>query len=318
MLNAVLGFIVGVFLGSLVDCLAERSLTNQSFWGRSYCPKCKKTLRWYDLFPILSYLFLRGKCRYCHTRIPVENLLLEILMGLIIALLFSQHLSVNLLTLSWAHSGNIGLSIVNNSPILLLLADLIFEVFVVCILMILFLTDLKEGLIPDRISIPAIIVALGYLFLSTIFKMVIEYFSLLNSTLGKYLLPPHTDFLYRRFWLAADPLLWALIASAIIALFFGGLIFFTRGRGMGGGDLKLGIFMGLVLGYPNAVVALLLAFISGSIVGLGLIVARTKTFKQTIPFGPFLTLGGIVALIWGSQIVNWYSAMFVGGSSILP
>src|SRR5690242_4681153 len=98
MLFLSLGFVIGLVLGSLVDCIASRAVHKESFWGRSYCERCRHKLSWYDLFPIFSYLFLQGRCRYCHKKIGLEYLLIEILMGLTIALLFSSTLSADLLS----------------------------------------------------------------------------------------------------------------------------------------------------------------------------------------------------------------------------
>src|SRR3972149_5595677 len=85
-----LGFILGVILGSGIKALADRSLSYKSFWGRSYCPKCKHKLGWYDLLPIFSYIFLKGRCRYCHKKISIEYLLVELGMGLLMGFLFWQ------------------------------------------------------------------------------------------------------------------------------------------------------------------------------------------------------------------------------------
>src|SRR4051812_27146735 len=87
---AILGFIVGSVLGSFGLALADRSLDDKTFLGRSYCPKCKKTLRWYDLFPIFSYLLLKGKCRSCHKKISLEYPIVEIIMALLISFLFAS------------------------------------------------------------------------------------------------------------------------------------------------------------------------------------------------------------------------------------
>jgi leader peptidase (prepilin peptidase)/N-methyltransferase len=75
---------------------------------------------------------------------------------------------------------------------------------------------------------------------------------------------------------------------------------------MGGGDMKLGVFIGLVLGFPASLVGIMLAFLLGSVFGIGLLISRVKKFGQTIPFGPFLSLASIAALLWGEEIVNWY------------
>lgn len=288
-----LGFIFGAILGSFTKALADRSLTKVSFLGRSYCLDCKKQLRWYDLFPILSYLSLKGRCRYCKKKLPLEYLLVEVLMGVLIGCLFLIVIPNNFLTLS---------------PTLkvLKIAEVAFKSFILLILVSLFLTDIKKGLIPDRITYPAALIAFLYLIVLTVYKSVVLYFYLLNNAFGKFLLPPHTDYFFRHVLYSADPLISGILSALGLALFFGLIIILTKGRGMGGGDLKLAIFMGLVLGFPNSLVAVILAFLSGSIVGLALLIIKVKRFGQTIPFGPFLALGSIMALFWGQQIYDWY------------
>lgn len=289
----ILGVILGLVLGSLVECLGRRATTTKSFWGRSFCDNCKKILRWYDLFPILSYILLSGKCRYCHKKIPLEETVVEIVFAVLIGMLFFYTVPANLLELS-------------NAQLILTVAELIFKVFVICVLGILFITDIREGLIPDRISYPAILISLGYLLAASIYKVGLLYQSLSSSVLGKYLLPPHSDYFQRHALLSAATLFSGLESAALITLFFGSLILVTRGRGMGGGDLKLGVFIGLSLGVMNGVLALFLAFVLGSIVGVVLLIFRKKHFGQTIPFGPFLSLGSYTALVFGKQILENY------------
>lgn len=102
------------------------------------------------------------------------------------------------------------------------------------------------------------------------------------------------------------PLLWSVLSGTAVAAAFAGLIIITRGRGMGWGDVKYVFFLGLALGFPNVVVAVLSAFFLGAALSLVLIALRQKKINQTIPFGPFLSLGAIIALYFGPQIVNWY------------
>lgn len=75
---------------------------------------------------------------------------------------------------------------------------------------------------------------------------------------------------------------------------------------MGFGDFTLAILMGLILGWPNILVALFLAFFIGAAIGVGLIIAAKKTLKSEVPFGPFLVTGTFVALFFGQNLVNWY------------
>ena len=75
---------------------------------------------------------------------------------------------------------------------------------------------------------------------------------------------------------------------------------------MGGGDAKLAIFMGLVLGWPKILAALFLAFFVGSIVGLTLIATRKKGLQSQIPFGPLLAGASLIVMFFGEGLINWY------------
>lgn len=90
----------------------------------------------------------------------------------------------------------------------------------------------------------------------------------------------------------------------------GGLLAFLvlvgRGKWMGTGDIKFGIILGLLLGMPKAVVALFLAFVLGSVVGLLLVALKRKTMKDPLPFAPFLILGTFLGFFWGEKLIEWY------------
>ena len=105
----------------------------------------------------------------------------------------------------------------------------------------------------------------------------------------------------------------SLPERAIAAAAAGGLLFavaLAYPRGMGLGDVKLAAVMGLYLGRSVAP-ALLIAFLAGSLFGLALIAARgAPARKQAVPFGPFLALGGTIALFVGDQLVDWYLSTF--------
>lgn len=295
----VLGFVAGSILGSLAKALADRSLGKKSFWGRSYCPKCQHKLAWYDLLPVLSYILLGGKCRYCSERIGSEYLLVEVGMGILIGFLFWQSFlnfqsfdSPSLLTTSFQFS--------------IFLLDLFFKTFFITVLAILFITDLKKMFIPDRIVLPALWIGLIFLFSVTLYKIGYLYYYLSQSMVGRLLLPPHSEYFQRHAQVAAEPLIYGILMGFLIGGFFLSLVIITRGKGMGGGDVKLGAFMGLVLGFPQAIFALVLSFFIGAIFAVALIITGKKHFGQTIPFGPFLVLGSLIMLFWGKQIIDWY------------
>ncbi len=134
-------------------------------------------------------------------------------------------------------------------------------------LIALFVSDFRYQTLPDEIVFPTILISLIYAFL--------------------YM--PQAIFV-------------ALGAS----LFFLVLHLVTRGRGMGMGDVKLAGLMGLVLGFPGIVVALMLAFLTGALVGVILILIGKKRFGEHIPFGPFLTSATWISLFWGQKIWQFF------------
>ena len=82
-------FIFGLVIGSFLNCLIYRLENGQSFLiGRSFCPRCKHILAFWDLIPVLSFLILKGKCRYCHQKISLQYPFVEISTGIYICFSF--------------------------------------------------------------------------------------------------------------------------------------------------------------------------------------------------------------------------------------
>ncbi len=288
-----LGFIIGVCLGSFTKVIADRSLTNKSFWGRSYCESCKHKLTWYDLFPMVSYLVFRGKCSHCHKKFSPEYLLVEVLMGLLVSGVFVKVVPANFIELDWISQSFIAISLVTYFLIGIVLSAT-------------FLTDFKTGYIPDRITYPGIWSLFILLAGTSIYKVGLLYYSLKDSGLGKYLLPPYSNYFYSNALELSGAFIYGCLMALMLGLFFYLLIVITRGKGMGGGDLKLGVFLGLAFGFPYSLVVLMLSFLLGSIIGVGLILGGKKKFGQTLAFGPFMSLAGVIVIFWGSEILSWY------------
>lgn len=99
-------------------------------------------------------------------------------------------------------------------------------------------------------------------------------------------------------------------AMAIGALvgggFFGLQYIMSRGRWVGGGDIRLGLLMGVILGWPNIVFALMLAYILGAISSLFLVATKRKDWKSATPFGTYLAVATFVAMMWGDVVMGWY------------
>lgn len=292
----IFGFILGAILGSFTKALADRSLSKKTFLGRSKCPSCKKELNWYDLIPLLSYILLKGRCRYCTKKIGPEYPVTEVITGILIGYLFFQ---------AFANFSAIG-GPAFGWQLLIFISDLSVKTFFITILVGLTITDLKKMLIPDRIILPSIVIAFFATLIISIIKIIYLYYYLSIHPIGKYLLPPHSNYFFQHAFLTAQPFLGGLLSGLVIGGFFYLLIIITRGKGMGGGDVKLGAFMGLILGFPHSFIALVLSFLTGAILAIFLLLSGKKKMGQAIPFGPFLVLGSLIALFWGEKILNWY------------
>ncbi|PIW75341.1 MAG: hypothetical protein CO002_02580 [Candidatus Portnoybacteria bacterium CG_4_8_14_3_um_filter_44_10] len=254
--------------------------------ARSHCPHCSHILKWYDLIPVLSFLFLRGRCRYCNKKISFQYPVVEIATGIIFVLIFAE-------------ISNYQFLISNQLPIsnFQFLIPLFYWPYIASVLIIIFVYDLRYYIIPDKILFPMIVASIVYHVLSI----------MLATNRALYII--HNTLYYAG---------GAVIASG----FFLALVLISRGKWMGMGDVKLAFLMGLVLGWPDILVALFSAFMSGAVVGVGLILAsisgrptsngrRTSkdwhySLKSQIPFGPFLVAGTFIALFWGERIVGWY------------
>ena len=82
--------------------------------------------------------------------------------------------------------------------------------------------------------------------------------------------------------------------------------FASKGRWIGGGDIRLGLLMGVALGWPQVILAIFMAYVIGSIVGLGLIAFGKKQWGSEVPLGTFLSTAAIITMLWGKEILAWY------------
>lgn len=161
---------------------------------------------------------------------------------------------------------------------------LIYASFLIAI----FVLDYTKYIIPDFLSVPAGLFALFGSFavaFSQQKSFAISAFSALTSNLG-----------------------WAiLIGGGFFLLQF----LISRGRWVGGGDIRLGAVMGLMLGFPNIIAALGISYVIGALWSVGLMILERKTIKDVLPFGTFLTISTVICLLWGDQIVRTY-LRFIG------
>jgi len=145
----------------------------------------------------------------------------------------------------------------------------------VAALIVITVIDLYHQIIPDVISLPGIGVGL-------IASLILPQITFLNSLFG-VLLGGGSLF---------------LVATCYEWLF--------KREGMGGGDVKLLAMIGAFLGWKAVILTILLSSLIGSITGILIMVVKGKDFKYAIPFGPFLSLGAVISLFYGQNIINWY------------
>ncbi len=249
---ALLGMAIGSFLNVCIDRLpANESLILPA----SHCASCRKRLSLKENIPVLSYIWLRGRCRYCQVQIPKRLLWVEIGTGALFAYLF------------WHYGFSIELAVIT---------------FYCCLFLILMVIDLEHHILPNKLVYPGIIVALT---INIVFSVIPDSLNVVPEIRS------------------------AAIGGAIgLGLFL--LITVVSRGGMGWGDVKMAALIGLVTGFPLVFVALFLAVVSGGLISWVLILTKAKSRKQSIPFGPFLSLGTIATLLWGSYILDWYLGLF--------
>ncbi len=144
-------------------------------------------------------------------------------------------------------------------------------------------------------------------FVMTVFLIVIFVYDLKFSyILDRFTLPALIAALVFNLWLGAPSIDSMLEGAALVGGFFLVQYLLSKGRWIGGGDVRLGVVMGMLLGWPTALLALFVGYMLGGFVGIGLILLKRKTIESAVPFGTFLGVGTFVAMIWGQKILDWY------------
>ncbi len=242
-------FIFGAIIGSFLNvCIYRLPLEHSIVRPSSRCPTCDKPIKAIDNIPILSYLFLLGKCRQCRTHIPARYPLVETLNGLGYCLLLWKF------GLDWS--------------------TLIYAALYSALLVVTFI-DIDHQIIPNEITLPGMV--LGLLAAGLVLPLGFQD-ALIGMLLGGGL-----------FYLIAD------LSERIL-----------KQEGMGGGDIKLIAMIGAFLGWQNVLVTIFLGALFGSVAGIFLILARGRSRRIPIPFGPFLAMAAVSAIFWGNDILIWY------------
>ncbi len=246
-------FILGIVIGSFLNvCIYRLPLGKSIATSPSACPACEHHLGPLDLFPVFSYLFLGGKCRYCKGKISAQYPLIEALNGVLWTLLYVRFGFV------WP------------LPIYMALVSLLIVISAI---------DFKHMEIPDGLVIAGLVLG--------------------AAQLAAAVFTPHFDVWYSYligFAAGGLPLL-------LIALF---CMYVLKKDAMGGGDIKLMAFTGLVIGWKLVVTAYIIGIFTGALAGVMLMALGKRKRSDAIPFGPFLSFGVVMSVFFGHTLINWY------------
>jgi len=247
-------FFTGLSLGSFLNSWIWRARDNtRVISGRSICIHCRRQLLWYENIPLLSYVFLGGRCRTCHEKIPLFYFFIELSTAIALLLISSYH--INSLAPASLYSE----------------WHILRDVFFLSILVIIFVYDYLYWE-----------VIIGLTFFSLVVGFLINYFPLHHS-----------------------------LSSLLIGLLVGTGFFLlqyllSRGRWIGGGDIWLGAMIGVWLGWPQILAALLLAYLLGAATAIFLIIIKKKRMGSVLPLGVFLAVATFITLRYGEGMIQWY------------
>jgi leader peptidase (prepilin peptidase)/N-methyltransferase len=283
LLPPVLGYlaagIFGAIIGSFLNVVIHRVPLEESVvFPNSRCPSCGAVIAFYDNIPVLSWMALRGKCRGCKGRISFRYPAVELLT----AALF--------VGVTW-HDG--------------FSAALPFDLVFASALLALVFIDAEHMILPNVITYPGIVFAL-------VARIAIPY---LTGTLHFDDLPSLSQGA-----LVNTPVWVTSLAGAVIGALIGGGSLWLMGwtweklRGieaMGLGDVKMMFMVGAYLGWRLTILTIFAGVLSGSVIGI-LLMARQgqRNMQMLLPFGVFLGLGAIAALLFGAPLVEWYAGQF--------
>lgn len=240
-------FLFGIVIGSFLNvCIYRIPKHEDIVKTRSHCMSCGYQLKWYDMFPVFSYLFLGGKCRQCGAKLSVQYPLIEAANGILYTMIV------------WMNGVNV---------------ESLLYCLLTSALIVLSVIDFRTYEIPLGINL--FILALG-------------------------LIRVATD--YRNF---PDYLIGFLSVSAVLAV----LYYVSKGRAIGGGDVKLMAVCGLLLGWKLIIMAFLLGCIFGAVIHV--IRMRVSGEDHVLAMGPYLSMGVFIAALWGNQLLTWYLGQFL-------
>lgn len=260
MLTALVAFLAGLLIGSFLNVCIYRMPRDISVIkpSRSFCPECEKTIAWYDNIPLLSYVLLRGQCRFCGTRIPWRYPVVELGTGVLFAFIAATHGAASLRTYQLC-------------------------VFA-ALLMGLIFSDLEERILPDEFTLGGVVLGLAFAALSP-------------RTMGVIgmLLPRDWN---PRVAAVTESAISAAVAAGLFLALRQMYEAIRKREGMGLGDVKMAGMLGAFLGFEMTLLVVMAASILGLVLSLIYIgVTRKDASSFEFPFGSYIGLSALAAAV---------------------
>ena len=247
----ILILIIGLCIGSFLNVCIYRIPREESIaFPPSHCTSCGYELKAVDLIPIISYLFLKGKCRKCGEKISIKYPLVELLNGVLYLLIFLRF----------------GLSL-----------SFVFYSLLTSLLIVISYIDLDSKYIYSSTTILGVVLAAIYIVVGLYTKDI----SLSNNVLG------------------------GAIGYGIIYL----IVVITKG--MGQGDAEVAGVCGLFIGIKGILVCLFISVVLGGLVAAIILIFKLKEKKSEIAFSPYISIGSIVYILLGKEILSLYLNFFI-------
>ncbi|HLK62111.1 MAG TPA: prepilin peptidase [Bryobacteraceae bacterium] len=272
-MEAILAVLFGLIIGSFLNVCIHRWPRNRSVVKpRSHCVRCRKFIPWYDNIPVVSYLLLRGRCRYCKRSISLRYPLVEVTTGLLFGFFV------------WTVGPN---------------ASAIKMCVFSAIMMGLIFSDLETRLLPDQLTLGGMVIGFAFSFFVPVHSHdMAAIFWILGKEIPQRWQPELES--------AGGALLPAFF------LYGGGWLYekIRHQEGLGLGDVKLIAMVGSFLGLEYALLTLILGSVSGSILGFGYIKLTGKDpSSYPLPFGTFLGAAALAVALVGKRMLGWYSGL---------
>ena len=241
----IFAFLYGIVIGSFLNVCIYRIPKKESVVTvGSHCMNCQHKLAWYDLFPLFSFLILRGRCRYCKAKLSWQYPVIECLNGVLYVVVVAVH----------------GICF-----------ESVLYCFLASALLVLSVIDYRTLQIPLSVNLAILVIGIVH--------AAVDYTNIIHYVIG--------------FFSASLFLLLCLVL--------------TRGRGIGGGDIKLMAAAGLCLGWQDSLLALAAGCVVGSVIQC-IVIAVTKN-KTKFAMGPYLSFGIFAAMLWGDLFWEWYMGL---------